>query len=214
MMFFHLQTPTWRETSPRPGATALIGLLVLGLLLTTRERRSSGSATSVPLGTADSFAVLAGSGITNTGPTTSAATSGRIRRRPIPVPRAITRDRARIHAGDAVTQGRQDRPDHRLQHGGGRQADVPIAADLGGQTLTRRGLQLRLVDRAHRSARPSTAAEPERRLRLPGGLDAHHRVGQPRSTSSTAPSRATSSGRSGAPRRSAPAPRSGARSSR
>ena len=63
----------------RPGArrfrsraawtTALLALFVLGTLLGL-VGGAGAAATAVPLGTADSFAVLAGAGITNTGPTT------------------------------------------------------------------------------------------------------------------------------------------------
>ncbi len=50
-------------------ATGLVALFVLGMLLTLVSGAAA-AATAVPLGTADSFAVLAGAGITNTGPTT------------------------------------------------------------------------------------------------------------------------------------------------
>ena len=50
-------------------ATALFVLFGLGMLVGL-VGGASAAATSVGLGTADSFAVLAGTGITNTGPTT------------------------------------------------------------------------------------------------------------------------------------------------
>lgn len=55
---------------------ALVGLSAIGLGMLTFVGASGAAATAVPLGTATDFAVLAGSGITNTGATTIGGDSG------------------------------------------------------------------------------------------------------------------------------------------
>ena len=52
-------------------------------------------------------------------------------------------------------------------------------ADLGGLTLTPGVYQQRVVARADRDAHARRPGRSERRLRLPGRLDADHRVGEP-----------------------------------
>lgn len=51
-------------------AVAISAVLASTLLALTLARSAEAAATAVPLGVATSFAVTAGSGITNTGPTT------------------------------------------------------------------------------------------------------------------------------------------------
>jgi cell division septation protein DedD len=63
------QTRTTRSARTRIAAQGVVALLTVGGLLTAGAS-SAQAATSVGLGTADSFAVLAGSGISNTGTTT------------------------------------------------------------------------------------------------------------------------------------------------
>jgi hypothetical protein len=114
-------------------ATSLVALFVLGLLLTLVSGAAA-AAQSVPLGTADSFAVLAGSGITNTGPTTVRGDLGTY-------PTTTETGTASItitgtdHAGDAVTQGAKNDLVTAYTTAAGEGPTTAIAADLAGQTL-------------------------------------------------------------------------------
>src|ERR1700693_1688418 len=128
----------------RPGAkrfrsrvtwgTTLFALFVLGLLLTLVSGAAA-AATAVPLGTADSFAVLAGSGITNTGPTTVNGDLGTYPTTTITGTGSLTVTGSN-HAGDAVTQGAKNDLVSAYNTAAGEGPTNPIVADLGGQTLT------------------------------------------------------------------------------
>src|SRR5580692_9336208 len=116
-------------------STSLVALLVLGAMLSLMVG-GAGAATPVSLGTANTFAVLAGAGITNTGPT---VVNGDLGTYPTP---AITGAASlvvtgAIHPDDAVAQQAQsDLTTAYLtaQSDGGTTA---IAAPLGnGSTLT------------------------------------------------------------------------------
>jgi hypothetical protein len=127
----------------RPGArrfrsratwgTALLALLVLGMLVGL-VGGASAAATAVPLGTANSFAVLAGSGITNTGPTTVTGDLGTFPTTSMTGTASITVTGAN-HAGDAVTQGAKTDLITAYTTAAGEGPTSPIAADLGGLTL-------------------------------------------------------------------------------
>jgi len=92
------------------------------------------AATSVSLGTADSFAVLAGSGITNTGPTTIIGNIGTF-------PTVTQTSFASIvltgtnHVGDGVTQGAKTDLVTAYNDAAGQASTTAISSDLGGQTL-------------------------------------------------------------------------------
>ena len=170
-------------------------------LLTENRRGAHGrSASARPT----SFAVLAGSTVTNTGPSTIDGDLGRQPRHggdrlPAGIVTGTT------HAADAVAlKAKSDLTaayDRRRRRG--RRA-TPVPADLGGLTLTPGVYGVAVVARADRHAHARRPGRPERRLRLPGRLDADHRVGEPRAGSSTARRPATCSGRSAAPPRSGP----------
>jgi type VI secretion system secreted protein VgrG len=90
-----VRTPTARI---RSRSFALIaGLATSGLLLASISPASA--ADPVGLGTAESFAVLAGSGITNTGPTTITGDVGTF-----PTPTETGFSSVSVPAGAAVTQ--------------------------------------------------------------------------------------------------------------
>ena len=100
-----------RFRSRATGATALFALFVLGMMVTL-VGGAAAAATSVPLGTADSFAVLAGAGITNTGPTTVNGDLGTYPTTTFTGTASLTVTGTN-HNGDAVTQ--QGSP-HRCAH--------------------------------------------------------------------------------------------------
>jgi hypothetical protein len=88
----------------------------------------------VGLGTADSFAVLAGSGITNTGPTTITGDMGTF-----PTPTETGFGSITLigtnHAGDAVTQGAKNDLVTAYDDAAGRSPESSLPVELGGKTL-------------------------------------------------------------------------------
>src|SRR6202162_4918196 len=112
-------------------ATSLFALFVLGLVLTIVSGAAA-AAQTVPLGTADSFAVLAGSGITDTGPTTVRGDLGTY-------PTTSETGIASVtitgtdHSGDAVTQGAKTDLTTAYNTAAGEGTTTAIAADLDGQ---------------------------------------------------------------------------------
>jgi hypothetical protein len=103
------------------------GLLVL-------SGNAQAAATSVPLGTAESFVVLAGAGITNTGATTLDGDIGTYPTQSITGTATMTITGTN-HAGDAVTQGAKTDLVTAYGVAAGQGPTSPISADLGGQTL-------------------------------------------------------------------------------
>lgn len=121
----------WRRSK----ATSAIGLLALALLLALTIGGSAGAAaTSVPLGTADSFAVLAGSGITNTGATTIIGDIGTYPTTTITGAGSMTVFGTN-HGGDAVTQQAKTDLVTAYNNAAGQGPTSSIVGDLGGQTL-------------------------------------------------------------------------------
>lgn len=115
-------------------AAGFTALFVLGLSLTTLVGGAGAAGTGVPLGTADSFAVLAGSGITNTGPTTVNGDLGTYPTTSISGTASLTVTGTN-HGGDAVTQQAKTDLVTAYNTAAGEGPTSPIAADLGGQTL-------------------------------------------------------------------------------
>lgn len=114
--------------------TVLVALFAAGLLVAF-VAGAQASATAVPLGTADSFAVLAGSGITNTGSTALSGDIGTYPTTTMTGTASITVTGTN-HGGDAVTQGAKRDALNAYNIAAGEGPTSPIAADLGGQTLT------------------------------------------------------------------------------
>jgi uncharacterized repeat protein (TIGR01451 family) len=88
----------------------------------------------VNLGTATSFAVLAGSGITNTGPTTITGDVGTFPTTTETGFGSVTLIGTN-HAGDAVTQGAKTDLTTAYNDAAGRGPTIPVSGDIGGQTL-------------------------------------------------------------------------------
>ncbi len=107
-------------------------LLILGLAATSQ------AATAIGLGTADSFALLAGSGITNTGPS---VTNGDLGTAPTP---AVTgfggapngTVNGSIHQADALAGQAQADLTAAYNNAAGQGPVIKLATELGGQTLT------------------------------------------------------------------------------
>ena len=115
-------------------STALLPLFGAGLLLML-VGGASAAVTAVPLGTATSFAVLAGAGISNTGPTTVNGDLGTFPTTTVAGSASITVNGAN-HGGDAVTQNAKNDLVTAYNTAAGEGPTNPVVADLGGQTLT------------------------------------------------------------------------------
>src|SRR5674476_372517 len=95
---------------------------------------SAQAATAPGLGTVDSFVVLAGTGVTNTGPTTLNGDIGTFPTTTISDLGTITINGTN-HAGDGVTQGAKSDLVTAYDSAAGQGPTNPIAAALDGQTL-------------------------------------------------------------------------------
>ena len=115
-------------------SVATVGLFSAGLLVAL-VGGAQAAPTPVPLGTAASFAVLAGAGITNTGPTTVNGDIGTFPTTTITGLATLTVNGTN-HGGDAVTQQAKTDLVTAYNNAAGQGPPTPIAADLGGQTLT------------------------------------------------------------------------------
>jgi hypothetical protein len=119
----------------RRNAATVLGLLaVASLIALTLARASGAAATAVPLATAGTFGVLAGAGITNTGPTVVNGDIGTFPTTSITGTSTLTVNGAN-HAGDAVTQQAKLDLVNAYNNAAGQGPTIPISADLGGRTL-------------------------------------------------------------------------------
>jgi Ice-binding-like len=105
---------------------SIVGLVVVST--------AAAAAVAVPLATTGSFSVLAGAGITNTGPTTVTGDIGTFPTTSISGLGSLTVGGAN-HAGDAVTQQAKIDLVTAYNTAAGEGPTNPIAADLGGRTL-------------------------------------------------------------------------------
>jgi hypothetical protein len=116
-----------------PAAT-LVAMTSVGLLIALAG--SAQAATPAPpLGIADSFAVLGGAGVTNTGTTTLIGDLGSYPTTTITGAGSIVFASGVNHAGDAVTQGAQTDLITAYDAAAGAGPTSPITADLAGMTL-------------------------------------------------------------------------------
>jgi hypothetical protein len=114
-------------------ATSLVAVSSIGLLCALTGTAQA-AATSVPLGTAASFAVLAGSGITNTGPTTISGNIGTFPTTTISGSASIAQTGTN-HGGDAVTQGAKHDLVTAYGTAAGEGPPAAVTGNLGGRTL-------------------------------------------------------------------------------
>jgi hypothetical protein len=105
-------------------------------LLATAALASAAQAASVPLGTADSFAVLAGSTVTNTGPSVINGDLGVSPGTAVTgfPPGGVTA--GAVHGADAVALQAQRDLATAYNDAAGRSSTATISADLAGRTLT------------------------------------------------------------------------------
>jgi hypothetical protein len=115
----------------RSSYRTLVLVTAVGLALAS----SAAASTAIPLGTDTSFSVLAGAGITNTGPTTVGGDIGTFPTTSITGLGSMTVGGAN-HAGDAVTQQAKTDLVTAYNVAAGEGPAGAIAADLGGRTLT------------------------------------------------------------------------------
>jgi len=129
-------TPVRSVSLLRRSAAASVALLsCAGLVSLSIADSAQAAAVGVPLGTAGPFAVLAGAGVTNTGPTTLRGDLGTY-------PTTSTTGTGTLtitgvnHGGDAVTQGAKRDLQTGYDTAAGEGPPHPITADLAGRTLT------------------------------------------------------------------------------
>ena len=127
-----------RPQSPRAASaiaagTTLVAVAIVGSLLALGSDASA-APVAVGLGTAGSFAVLAGTGITNTGPTTITGDIGTFPTATVTGLTSITVNGTN-HAGDSVTQGAKTDLTTAYTTAAGEGPTTAIAADLVGLTL-------------------------------------------------------------------------------
>lgn len=117
-------------------AVAIIAIAAFAIFTSNAP---SGAAVTVPLGNSSNFAVLAGSGITNTGATTVSGTAGGdMGSAPTPAftgEVTVTTTGTKYLAAEAIVVGAKTALDTAYLDAAGRTSTASISADLGGQTL-------------------------------------------------------------------------------
>ncbi len=109
--------------------------MALGIAVLIPAVSADAAQTPVGLGTAGSFAVLAGAGITNTGPTTVNGNIGTFPTTSITGAGSMTVNGTN-EGGNSVTQGAKTDLVTAYNTAAGEGPTTAVAADLGGQTLT------------------------------------------------------------------------------
>lgn len=118
-----------------PLSAGIAVTLAIGMLVVVQTAIAAGPP-APGLGTAATFAVLAGTGITNTGPTTINGDVGSYPTTTQTGFGSVTLSGGTNHAGDAVTQAAKTDLVTAYNTAAGSGPTIPVAADLGGQTLT------------------------------------------------------------------------------
>jgi ice-binding like protein len=126
--------PSLRIVHGHPARIIPFAAVALGISLFMAALPAPAAQTAVPLGTAQSFAVLAGSGITNTGATTITGDIGTF-----PTPTVTGFGSVTLigtnHAGDGVTQGAKDDLVTAYTDASMRLPATSLPVELGGTTL-------------------------------------------------------------------------------
>lgn len=122
-----------RARSVIAAGTSVVALAVVGSLVALGSDAAA-APVAVGLGTAGSFAVLAGTGITNTGPTTITGDIGTFPTATITGLTSITLSGTN-HAGDSVTQTAKTDLTTAYTTAAGEGPTTAVGADLVGQTL-------------------------------------------------------------------------------
>jgi Ice-binding-like len=125
-----------RRTSRRPHGRARVAVAALVAPLVTAALASTAQAASVPLGTADSFAVLAGSTVTNTGPSVISGDLGVSPGAAVTGFPPGTVTAGTMHAADAVAAQAEGDLVTAYNDAAGRSSTATISADLAGRSLT------------------------------------------------------------------------------
>jgi hypothetical protein len=125
-----------RSRSARYGAATAAAVVAISAALLASAETAQAAATAVPMGTAEPFAVLGGTGITNTGTTTINGDIGSL-----PNPAMTVTGQIRLtgtnHSGDGVTATAKGDLTAAYLNAAAQTADVTVGtADLAGQTLT------------------------------------------------------------------------------
>ena len=125
-------------TNLRRGALACVASATAALAMFATASPASAAPTDVGLGTAKSFAILAGSGATNTGPS---VINGDVGTSPTPALTGFTGAplatvNGSIHAADAAAGSAQAALGTAYDNAAGQGPTTTIATELGGQTLT------------------------------------------------------------------------------
>ena len=131
-------SPTQRpcgRSAARYGAAGSAVLLALSVGLLATAGTAQAAATAVPMGTAEPFAVLAGTGITSTGPTTVNGDIGTFPTTSMVVSGPLILN-GTDHAGDGVTQGAKSAVTAAYLDAAAQPVDTTVSADLAGQTLS------------------------------------------------------------------------------
>lgn len=126
-------TPTHPRLALAAAATGLTTVLAVSAVSLAGSAVAAGPP-DPPLATTAQFAVLAGSGITNTGPTTATGDFGTFPTTSISGPGSITTT-GTIRGGDAVVQGAKPDLITAYDNAAGALPPTAVAADIGGRTL-------------------------------------------------------------------------------
>ncbi|MGY1837623.1 ice-binding family protein [Blastococcus sp. SYSU DS0510] len=128
----HHRRPT---RTARYGAASAAALVAISATVLASAGIAQATATPVPMGTAEPFAVLAGTGITSTGPTTINGDIGTYPNDAMTVTGSFVLS-GTDHSNDGVAAVAKDDLTAAYLAAAGQASDFPVSADLAGQTLT------------------------------------------------------------------------------